>query len=119
MFVTNNCVFCKIIAGDIPSERYYEDDDMIVIADIDPRAAKHYLAIPKKHYKYLSEMTEEDVRTLGRIFEKIGEIAPSLGLEKGFRVIINQGDDALQTVPHLHIHLLGGQRLHADDYRKQ
>lgn len=84
---------------------------MIVIADIAPKAKKHYLAIPKKHYKYLSEMTDADARDLSAIIKKIGELAPTLGLENGFRFVINQGDDAQQTVPHLHIHLLGGQTL--------
>lgn len=107
----NDCVFCKIIKGEIPSQKFYEDELMIVIADIEPKAKKHYLAIPKKHYKYLSEMTDRDAQDLSKCIKKIGEIAPSLGLENGYRVIINQGDDAQQTVPHLHIHLLGGQKL--------
>ncbi len=106
-----DCVFCKIINGEIPSKRFYEDDLMIVIADISPKAKKHYLAIPKKHYKYLSDMTADDARDLALCIKKIGEIASSLGLENGYRVIINQGNDAEQTVPHLHIHLLGGQKL--------
>lgn len=107
----NDCIFCKIIAGEIPSQKFYEDELMIVIADIAPKAKKHYLAIPKKHYKYLSEMTDADANDLSAIIKKIGELAPTLGLENGFRFVINQGDDAQQTVPHLHIHLLGGQTL--------
>ncbi len=107
----DDCIFCKIIKGEIPSKRYYEDDLMIVIADISPKAKLHYLAIPKKHYKLLSEMNDEDAANLSKIFKKIAEIAPSLGLENGYRIIINQGDDAVQTVPHLHIHMLGGQKL--------
>lgn len=115
----DDCVFCKIIAGEIPSKRFYEDENMIVIADIDPKAEKHYLAIPKRHYKYLSEMTAQDASVLGKCMSKIGEIANSLGLKNGYRVIINQGDDAGQTVPHLHIHLLGGQPLSFCDHKKQ
>ncbi len=84
----DDCVFCKIIKGEIPCKKYYEDELMIVIEDISPRAKKHFLAIPKKHYKY------------------------------GFRFIVNQGDDALQTVPHLHMHLMGGQKLGINDYRR-
>lgn len=115
----DNCVFCKIINGNIPSKRFYEDENMIVIADIEPKADKHYLAIPKNHYKYLADMTAADVQILGTIMAKIGELAPSLGLENGYRVIINQGDDAMQTVPHLHIHLLGGHPLPFDDFKKR
>lgn len=107
----DNCIFCKIIKGEIPSKKFYEDDRMIVIADIAPKAKKHYLAIPKKHYKLITEMTEADRRDLSECFKTIGEIAPLLGLENGYRIIINQGDDAGQTVFHLHIHLLGGEKL--------
>lgn len=113
-----DCIFCKIINGEIPSKKFYEDDLMIVIADISPKANKHYLAIPKKHYKYFTEMTEDDAAQLGKCIKKVGEIAASLGLENGFRFVINQGDDAMQTVPHLHMHLLGGQKLGEPDYNK-
>lgn len=113
-----DCIFCKIINGEIPSQRFYEDDLMIVIQDIAPKAAKHYLAIPKKHYKLFSEMTAEDAADLGKCIRKIGEIAPSLGLENGFRFIVNQGDDAEQTVFHLHMHLVGGQKLSTRDYKR-
>lgn len=113
----DNCVFCKIINGEIPSHRFYEDDLMIIIADIEPKANKHYLAIPKKHYKYLSEMTERDAVDLGKCMLKVGELADKLGLENGFRFIINQGDDAEQTVPHLHMHLIGGQKLETREYK--
>ena len=112
----DDCIFCKIIKGEIPSRKFYEDDLMIVIADIEPKAKKHYLAIPKKHYKFLSEMTEQDAADLSKCIRKIGEIAPSLGLENGYRFIINQGDDGDQTVPHLHIHLIGGQKLVTRSY---
>ena len=112
----DDCIFCKIIRCEIPSKRYYEDELMIVIADISPKAKKHYLAIPKKHYKLFSEMTESDAADLGKCITKIGEIAPSLGLENGFRFVINQGDDAEQTVFHLHMHLLGGQKLSSPSF---
>ncbi len=114
----DDCIFCKIVAGDIPAKKYYEDELMIVIADISPKAEKHYLAIPKKHYKLFSEMTEADAADLGKCIRKIGEIAPSLGLENGFRFIVNQGDDAEQTVFHLHMHLLGGQKLSTHSYKR-
>ena len=105
----NDCIFCKINRGEIPSKKYFENDDMFIIADIDPKAEKHYLMIPKKHFKLLSEMNGEDEVMLGRCFKKLAELAPSLGLENGYRLIINQGDDAGQTVFHLHVHVLGGQ----------
>ncbi|MDE7163863.1 MAG: HIT domain-containing protein [Clostridiales bacterium] len=113
-----DCIFCKIIKGEIPSERFYEDDLMVVIADISPKANKHYLAVLKKHYKYFNEMTDDDAVNLGKCIKKIGEIAPSLGLDGGFRLMINQGDNAMQTIPHLHMHLLGGQKLSEPDYKK-
>ncbi len=112
----DDCIFCKIIKGEIPSKKFYEDEHMIVIADIAPKAKLHYLAIPKKHYKFLSEMTKADADELAVCIKKIGEIAPSLGLQDGFRFIINQGDNANQTVPHLHMHLLGGQMLGESDF---
>ncbi len=112
------CIFCKIINGEIPSEKIYEDDLMIIINDIAPKAKKHYLAIPKKHYKLFSEMTEQDSVELGKCIRKIGELADSLGLENGFRFIVNQGDDAEQTVFHLHMHLVGGQKLRILDYKQ-
>lgn len=115
----DDCVFCKIIKGEIPSKKFYEDDLMIVIADIEPKAKKHYLAIPKKHYKYLSEMTERDAAELGKCMLKVGELADTLGLEHGFRFIINQGDDAEQTMPHLHMHLIGGQKLEMRAYKSE
>ena len=112
----DNCIFCKIIKGELPSKKFYEDDLMIIIQDVNPRAKKHYLAIPKRHYKLFSEMTDVDAVHLGACVRKIAELAPSLGLENGYRVIVNQGDDAEQTVPHLHLHLIGGQKLTLGKY---
>lgn len=107
----NDCIFCKINNGEIPSKKYYEDENMFIIADIDPRAEKHYLMIPKKHYKLLADMTEEDSQTLAKCLKKLPTLVNELGLENGYRLVINQGDDAGQTVPHLHVHVLGGQEL--------
>ena len=107
----SNCVFCSILDGKIPSQRYYEDERFIVIKDIEPKAKLHYLAIPKRHYKLLSEMTDADREDLGLIMKKISEISGDLGLSGGYRLVINQGDDAGQTVFHLHIHILGGQKM--------
>ncbi|MBQ5927059.1 MAG: HIT domain-containing protein [Clostridia bacterium] len=106
-----NCIFCKIIAGEIPSPRLYEDEDMIIIKDIEPKAKLHYLCIPKAHFAYLSEMDEEKSEIVKRCFETISKIYPTLGLDGGYRVIINQGENGGQVVKHLHIHLLGGEKL--------
>ena len=106
-----NCIFCKIIAGEIPSPRLYEDEKMIIIRDIEPKAKLHYLCIPKTHFAFLSEMDEERAETLKYCFEKIAVLQTELGLQDGYRVIINQGDNGGQTVRHLHIHLLGGEKL--------
>lgn len=107
----NDCVFCKIKRGEIPSKKFYEDELMFIIADIEPKAEKHYLMIPKKHYKLLADMTEEDAANLAKCLKKLSELAPSLGLGGGYRLVINQGDDAGQTVHHLHVHVLGGQKM--------
>ena len=106
-----NCIFCKIVKGEIPSPRLYEDDKLIVIRDIEPKAKLHYLCIPKTHFALLTEMDEEKSKLLKYCFEKIAEIKDSLGFEEGYRIIINQGENGGQTVHHLHIHLLGGEKL--------
>ncbi|MBR2341491.1 MAG: histidine triad nucleotide-binding protein [Clostridia bacterium] len=106
-----NCVFCKIIAGIIPSPRLYEDDKIIVIRDIEPKAKLHYLCIPKTHFASFSEMDGEKAEIIKHCFEKIPALAGELGLQDGYRVIINQGENGGQTVPHMHIHLLGGEVL--------
>ena len=105
------CIFCKIIAGEIPSPRVYEDDKMIIINDIEPKAKLHYLCIPKTHFALLSEMGEREAEVLKYCFEKIASLEETLGLQEGYRVIINQGENGGQTVRHLHIHLLGGEVL--------
>ena len=106
-----NCIFCKIIAGVIPSPRLYEDEKMIVIRDIEPKAKEHYLCIPKQHFALLSEMDEAGAEAVKHIFQVIPTLEKQLGLEGGYRVIINQGENGGQAVPHLHIHLLGGEKL--------
>lgn len=106
-----NCIFCKIIRGEIPSTRYYEDEDMLVIKDIEPKAKLHYLCIPKEHFALLSEMDETKAELLKRCFEKIASLQEKLGLREGYRIIVNQGENGGQSVRHLHIHLLGGEKL--------
>lgn len=106
-----DCIFCRIIAGEIPSERLYEDEEMIIIRDVEPKAKSHYLCIPKTHFALLSEMDEEKSEILKGCFQKIARLQDTLGLGEGYRVIINQGENGGQTVKHLHIHLLGGEKL--------
>ena len=106
-----NCIFCKIIAGQIPSAKVYEDEKLIIIKDIEPKAKLHYLCIPKTHCAYFTEMDNDKAETLKYCFETIAKVHKDLGLEDGYRVIINQGENGGQTVKHLHIHLLGGDVL--------
>ncbi|MDE6597671.1 MAG: histidine triad nucleotide-binding protein [Clostridia bacterium] len=106
-----DCLFCKIIEGKIPSSKVYEDDKMLVFKDIEPKAKIHLLAIAKDHFKLLSNMDEKQAETLKYVLVKIPEIAAQNGCKNGYRLVINQGEDAGQTVFHLHIHILGGQTL--------
>ena len=106
-----NCLFCKIIKGDIPAKKMYEDDDMLIFCDIDPKAPKHYLCVPKSHFKLLEEMTEYESELLRKCLQKIPTLKNELGLNDGYRLVINQGDDAGQTVFHLHIHILAGVKM--------
>lgn len=107
----NDCIFCKISRGEINSKKYYEDDDFFIISDISPKALKHYLMIPKRHYKLLSEQTDADRDVMSKMFAMLVELQSELGLDGGFRVIINQDDNGGQEVPHLHVHVLGGEKL--------
>lgn len=106
-----NCIFCGILGGQIPSSKVYEDDKMLVFRDIEPNAKVHLLAIPKDHFKLLSEMDEARAEIVKYMLLKIPQIAKENGLQNGYRLVINQGDDAGQTVFHLHIHILGGEVL--------
>ena len=107
----DDCLFCKIIRGEIPSAKVYEDEDMLVFRDIEPKAKVHLLAVPKDHFKLLSQMDESRAQTLSYMLAKIPQIAAENGCANGYRLVINQGDDAGQTVFHLHIHILGGENL--------
>ena len=106
-----DCLFCKFANGEIPVNKVFENEDFVIIRDINPQAKNHFLAIPKKHFKYLAEMTAEDGEMLGRILKTISSLTDLLELGGGYRLVINQGDDAGQTVPHLHIHILSGQKM--------
>ncbi len=107
----DNCIFCKIIAGEIPSAKVYEDEEMLVFRDIEPKAKVHLLCVPKAHFAYLSDADEEKAALIGRMLQKVGAHYHEWGLEAGYRVVINQGENAGQTVMHLHMHLLGGETL--------
>ena len=104
-----NCLFCKIIAGEIPSAKVYEDEHVFAFRDINPQAPTHILVIPKKEITAVDALTEEDQMLVGHIFLVIQKIAKEEGLTDGFRVVTNNGRNACQTVPHLHFHLLGGR----------
>ena len=106
-----NCLFCKIIAGDIPSTKVYEDDLVLAFRDIAPQAPTHILVIPKAHIASVAEINEENSQVVAHIFRIIPQIAKAEGLEGGYRVVSNCGDDAGQTVHHLHFHILGGKKL--------
>ncbi len=106
-----DCIFCKIIAGEIPSKKVYEDDTILAFEDINPLAPVHILVIPKEHISGVSAITSDNSAVVAHIFEVIPQIAREKKLDGGFRVISNCGDDACQSVKHLHFHILGGRQL--------
>ena len=107
----SDCLFCKIVAGEIPSSKVYEDDEILAFNDVAPQAPVHFLIVPKKHMESLDDTTDEDAALLAHIMLKIKDIAKELGLENGYRVVINTGEDGMQSVKHLHVHVLGKRRL--------
>ena len=109
--MTMDCLFCKIAAGEIPSTKVYEDEQVLAFRDIAPMAPTHILVIPKAHIGSVAEVTAENSAVVAHIFEVIPQIAAAEGLEKGYRVVSNCGPDAGQTVQHLHFHILGGRQL--------
>ena len=106
-----DCLFCKIVAGDIPSTKVYEDERVLAFRDIAPQAPPHILVIPKAHIPSCAAITAENSAVVAHIFEVIAQIAKQEGLDGGFRVVSNCGDHAGQTVHHLHFHILGGKQL--------
>ena len=106
-----DCLFCKIVAGEIPSTKVYEDDMVLAFRDIAPQAPTHILVIPKAHIASVAEVSPENSGVVAHIFEVIPQIAKTEGLEGGYRVVSNCGADAGQTVHHLHFHILGGKQL--------
>ena len=106
-----NCLFCKIIAGDIPSTKVYEDETVYAFRDIAPQAPTHILVVPKDHIADCNGISAENSAVVAHIFAMIPRIAEAEGLAGGYRVVSNCGADAGQTVPHLHFHILGGRQL--------
>lgn len=108
----DDCIFCKIIKREIPSSIVYEDNEIIAFRDVNPQAPIHILVIPKKHISSLVDLKEEDEIVVGKIYTVINKIAEQEGIDKkGFRVIVNCGEDGGQEVKHLHFHILGGRKL--------
>ena len=108
----SDCIFCKIAAGEIPSNKVYEDENVYAFYDISPAAPVHVLIIPKTHIPSANALTEENAAVVGHIFTVAAQLAEKLGIaEKGYRIVNNCGEDGGQTVQHLHFHLLGGRSL--------
>ncbi|MEE1353766.1 MAG: histidine triad nucleotide-binding protein [Acutalibacteraceae bacterium] len=104
-----DCLFCKIIAGEIPSNKVYEDDQCFAFRDINPQAPTHILVVPKQHIESVDAIDSTNSAVVGHIFEVIAKIAKEEGLENGYRVVSNIGEQGQQTVPHLHFHIIGGR----------
>ena len=109
-----NCLFCKIVKGDIPSTKVYEDEQVLAFRDIAPMAPTHILVIPKAHIGSVNEVNADNAAVVAHIFTVIPRIAGAEGLENGYRVVSNCGADAGQTVHHLHFHILGGKKLNTE-----
>lgn len=108
---TMDCLFCKIIEGEIPSTFIFQDAKLVAFKDIHPKAKIHILVVPRQHTKSLEELTAEDQSLMGHVMLKLPEIAKSQGLQDGFRTVINTGPGGGQEIDHLHVHILGGGRL--------
>ncbi len=106
-----DCLFCKIVAGEVPAKKIYEDDKILAFCDIAPQAPVHVLIIPKEHIPSLDGIDAQNASVVARIFGVIPQLAAKLDLKDGYRVVSNCGENAGQTVPHLHFHLLGGKPL--------
>ena len=107
----SDCIFCKIIHGEIPSDAVYVDERAYAFRDINPQAPVHVLIFPKKLIPRIAEATGDDGKLLSHLLLKAAEVAKKLGLKSGYRLVINNGADGGETVPHLHVHLLGGRHL--------
>lgn len=110
--IMQDCIFCKIIKGEIPCQKVYEDDMVLSFKDIEPAAPSHVLIIPKKHISSLNDVTEEDSKIIAHVFMAAKKIVKELGIDKdGYRIVSNCGENGGQSVPHVHFHLLGGRSL--------
>lgn len=107
----SDCLFCKIIAGEIPANKLYEDDDILAFWDIAPQTPKHFLVIPKKHFAGPAEMTEADEQLVGKMMRIGAQVAAENDIGDNFRVIFNNGAEAGQIIFHIHMHVLGGRPL--------
>jgi histidine triad (HIT) family protein len=105
----SDCLFCRIVAGEIPSDTVHSDDDVIAFRDINPRAPTHVLVIPRRHIADAHALTDEDGDLLAKLFGVVRKVADEAGLERGYRVVTNVGPESGQSVYHLHLHLLGGR----------
>jgi histidine triad (HIT) family protein len=108
---TSDCLFCRIVRGEITSKKVYEDEHVFAFEDIDPKAPTHVLVVPKKHFAGLKEAQADDAEVIGRCHLAAAEIARQRNIEQGYRTVLNVGPGAGQSVFHLHVHLLGGRKL--------
>lgn len=107
----SDCIFCKIIEGKVQSSKVYEDENFIVIKDINPVAPVHDLVVYKKHIENLNDLTSEHLKTFSKIFDVIKKVAEMEGISDGYRVVINNGENAGQEIHHIHFHIIGGRKL--------
>jgi histidine triad (HIT) family protein len=106
------CIFCGIVAGEVPANVVYEDDDVVAFRDLNPQAPTHVLVIPRRHIASIDDMSDGDEAMIGRVFAAAKAVARDEGIDrKGYRLVTNIGDEAGQTVGHLHVHVLGGRRM--------
>ena len=106
-----NCIFCRIISGEINSEKVYEDSQVLAFKDLEPQAPVHILIVPKKHIESTDDLTVNDANLIGHIFLVAAKLAKEYGLNNGYRIVNNCKEDGGQSVPHLHFHLLGGRKM--------
>jgi histidine triad (HIT) family protein len=108
MAYDSNCIFCKIVRGEVPSRKVYEDDDVLAFQDIQPQAPVHFMLVPKSHVASLYDVTDADAPALGKILTLAGRLAREQGATDGFRTIVNTGRVGRQDVKHVHVHVIGG-----------
>jgi len=107
-----DCIFCRIISGDIPSDILYQDEQVVAFRDINPKAPVHLLLVPRKHIESVAELSEDEASIMGHLVAVANRLAREAGIsEKGYRLVVNSGPEGGQEVPHLHLHLLGGRQM--------